>query len=234
MTKGTDRHPEAETLAAYTIGEAAHYLRLPPATVRAWAVGRRYLTRSGQKRAAPVLVIPSKKPPMLSFLNMVETHVLAAMTRDHDIPLQRVRRAVKYLEREFSTPRPLVDRQFETDGRDLFVREAERLINVTREGQTAIREALDLYLARIEWHASGLASRLFPFTGRAHPNAPRSVMIDPRVAFGKPVLAGTSIPTLAIAERFKAGESEAELALDYGRHETEIEEAIRCELYVAA
>ena len=59
-------------------------------------------------------------------------------------------------------------------------------------------------------------------------------MIDPGVAFGRPVLAGTSIPTIAIAERFKAGESEAELALDYGREESEIEEAIRCELAVAA
>lgn len=48
------------------------------------------------------------------------------------------------------------------------------------------------------------------------------------------MLAGTSIPTLAIAERFKAGESEAELALDYGRDRMEIEEAIRCELAVAA
>jgi uncharacterized protein (DUF433 family) len=128
----------------------------------------------------------------------------------------------------------LVDRRFETNGRDLFVREAEQLINVTRDGQTAIREALDLYLARIEWDPSGLAARLFPFTGKAHTDAPRAVMIDPRVAFGRPVLAGTSISTLAIAERFKAGESEAELAHDYGREESEIEEAIRCELAVAA
>jgi uncharacterized protein (DUF433 family) len=234
VAKSGERFPEAASLAAYTIGEAAHYLRLPPATVRAWAVGRPYPTRRGPAQAQPVLRIPARKPPMLSFLNLIETHVLAAMTRDHDIPLQRVRRAVTYLARTFDTPRPLVDRHFETDGRDLFVREAERLINVSREGQTAIREALDLYLARIEWDTSGLAARLFPFTGRARADAPRAVVIDPGVAFGRPVLAGTSIPTVAIAERFKAGESEAELALDYGREESEIEEAIRCELAVAA
>jgi uncharacterized protein (DUF433 family) len=156
------------------------------------------------------------------------------MTRDHDIPLQRVRLAVKYLARRFDTAHPLVERSFETDGRDLFVREAERLINVTREGQTAIREALDLYLTRIEWDACGLAARLFPFTGRAHAAAPRAVVIDPRLAFGRPVLVGTSIPTATIAERFKAGESEEEIALDYGRRRAEIEEAIRCELAIAA
>jgi uncharacterized protein (DUF433 family) len=37
-----------------------------------------------------------------------------------------------------------------------------------------------------------------------------------------------------VAERFKAGESLAELAADYGRDVTEIQEAIRCELDLAA
>lgn len=162
MAKAEQPYPDEALLAAYTVGEAAHYLHLPRATVRAWAVGR--------------LAIPSRKPPMLSFLNLIETHVLAA---------------------------------------------------------TAAK-ALDLYLARIEWDTSGLAAMLFPFIGKAHADAPRAVMIDPRVAFGRPVLAGTSIPTLAIAKRFKAGESETELARDYGRAESEIEEAIRFELALAA
>ncbi len=37
-----------------------------------------------------------------------------------------------------------------------------------------------------------------------------------------------------IAERYKGGESIAELAGDYDRSATEIEEAIRCELRIAA
>ena len=219
---------------AYTVGEVAHYLRLPAATVRSWAAGRSYPSLGGVTRSLPVLALPVKKPPTLSFLNLAEVHVLAAITRDHDVPLQRARRAVKYLERAFGTAHPLVERTFETNGRDLFIREAERLINVSRDGQTAIREALDLYLARIEWDEAGLATRLFPFTGKAVEGAPRAVMIDPGVAFGRPVLVGTSIPTQSIAERFKAGESEAQLATDYGRDRSEIEEAIRCELAVAA
>ncbi len=225
---------DARELPAYPVGEAAHYLRLPMATVRSWAVGRSYPTRGGATRSLPVLSLPLKRPPVLSFLNLAEVHVLAAITRDHAVPLQRVRRAVKYLERTFGTAHPLVEKAFETDGRDLFVREAERLINVSQDGQTAIREALDLYLARIEWDEAGLAARLFPFTGRAVLGAPRAVVIDPQIAFGKPVLVGTSIPTQIIAERFKAGESEAQLAVDYGRDRSEIEEAIRCELAVAA
>jgi uncharacterized protein (DUF433 family) len=59
---------------------------------------------------------------------------------------------------------------------------------------------------------------------------PRWVVIDPYVSYGRPVLAGTGIPTAAIAERYKAGESIDDLVTDYGRERPEIEEAIRCEL----
>ena len=61
--------------------------------------------------------------------------------------------------------------------------------------------------------------------------APRIVVVDPRVAFGRPVLAGTHIPTEVIYQRFGAGESVEQLADDYDRTPSEIEEAIRCEQY---
>ena len=61
--------------------------------------------------------------------------------------------------------------------------------------------------------------------------APRVVVVDPRIAFGRPVLVGTRIPTEVIYQRFEAGESIEQLADDYGRTPSEIEEAIRCEHY---
>ena len=51
---------------------------------------------------------------------------------------------------------------------------------------------------------------------------------------GERVLVGTGIPTAIVAERYKAGESIDELAEDYGRSRNEIEEAIRCELWLEA
>jgi uncharacterized protein (DUF433 family) len=108
----------------------------------------------------------------------------------------------------------LANRRFETDGVDLFVPELGTLINVTREGQIA----------------SGEATRLFPFTRKEASDEPRSVVIDPRVAFGRLVLVGTGIPTALVAERYKAGETMEELAKDYERDRVEVEEAVRCEL----
>ena len=224
----------ARLLPAYTVAEASHYLRLPIATLRSWVVGRTYATQVGPRRALPALIIPARDPAMLSFVNLVEAHVLASITRDYDVPLQTVRRAVRYLQREFESDHPLIERVLETDRRDLFIREAGKLVNVSRGGQVAIPEVVDLYLSRIEWDRAGFAMRLYPFTGKVGPDAPRAVVIDPRLAFGRPVLTGTAIPTQVIAERFKAGDSPQLLAEDYGRGASEVWEAIRCELAIAA
>lgn len=221
-------------LPAYTLPEAAHYLRLPVQTLRYWVLGRTYPTRSGPRRSAPVLELPDRKRRTLSFVNLVESHVLVAITRDHDVSLQKVRRAVKYLRREIGSAHPLIERSLETDRRELFIREAGLLIAVSQDGQMAMREVLDTYLSRIERDSAGFAARLYPFTVRADRTAPRAVVIDPQLAFGRPVLAGTGVPTEEVAERFKAGESPESLAADYGRRPSEIWEAIRCELEIAA
>jgi len=59
------------------------------------------------------------------------------------------------------------------------------------------------------------------------------VTMDPRVEFGRPVLKSSAVPTSVIADRYKAGESIAELAEDYGEEPLNIEEAFRCELQPA-
>ncbi len=74
-----------------------------------------------------------------------------------------------------------------------------------------MRALLSAYLKRIERDDAGLAIRLFPFTPRLSQDSPRLISIDPRVAFGRPVIAGTRIPTVEIAERYKAGDSIATL-----------------------
>jgi uncharacterized protein (DUF433 family) len=57
--------------------------------------------------------------------------------------------------------------------------------------------------------------------------------MDPRVEFGRPILKVSAIPTAVIADRYKAGESIADLADDYGEDPLNIEEAVRCELQPA-
>ncbi len=234
--------PTAETnrldpreVAAYPLFEAAHYLRLPAATLRSWVKGRYYETDSGPRFFSPVIKLPDPDLLSLSFVNLVEAHVLAALRRQHGIPLRDVRLAVNYLKRHFHQPRPLADHPLETDGLDLFVERFGSLVTATKGGQLALRDVLQAHLIRIDRDPStNVAVRLYPFTRSRAIEAPRFVVIDPRVSFGRPVLTGTGIPTSAIADRYKAGDSIDLLVDDYGRARQEIEEAIRCELQIEA
>lgn len=221
-------------LPAYALAEAAHYLRLPKPTLRSWVLGRFYPTQAGRRFFRPVIDLAGNGRHLLSFMNLVEAHVLDAIRREHEIPLQKVRRALNYVRREFPSRHPLADQRFQTDSLNLFVEKYGQLINASQEGQLAIRELLQAHLRRIEWDEAGLAVRLFPFTRKRQLEEPRVIVIDPLISFGRPVLVGTGIPTAVIAERYKAGESMDELAKDYDRERVEIEEAIRCELELQA
>lgn len=221
-------------LPSYSIAEAAHYLLIPRATVRSWVAGRPYPTKSGKRFFRPVIERPSEAKALLSFVNLVEAHVLDAIRREHEIRLDKIRSAIQYLQTEFGSPHPLADYRFATDGLDLFVEKYGHLINVSQSGQLAIKELLQAYLRRIDRDAVGFAVRLYPFTRKRQWDEPKAVVIDPYVSFGRPVLAGTGIPTSIVAERYKAGESVEQLADDYGRAPLDIEEAIRCELELEA
>jgi uncharacterized protein (DUF433 family) len=205
---------------AYSPAVVAHHLCLPVTTVRYWALGR--------DRYKPVIVLANPKAHLLSFRNLVEIHVLSAVRRRHAVTLPAIRKAVEYLGRAFGSVHPLSDEQMKTDRKHLFVEKFGQLINASREGQLAMEALLEAHLRRVERDDSGLPVRLFPFT-RLRPEGPQSVVIDPRVQFGRPCIAGTGVPTAVVVGRFKAGEALTSLADDYGREVSDIEEAIRYE-----
>jgi len=221
-------------LPAYPLLEAARYLRMPQATLRSWVAGRPYRTRAGGRFFKPVIYLAQGAPPVLSFFNLVEAHVLEAIRRRENIPLRKVRTAVAFLQRHYRSRHPLAEHDFETDGLDLFIQKAGLLINLSQDGQLAMRDLVAAYLRRVERDKTGLPVRLYPFTRKRDAEEPRAVVIDPAVSFGRPVLAGTGIATAILAERFKAGESLEELAKDYGRGPIDIQEALRCELPLEA
>ena len=69
------------------------------------------------------------------------------------------------------------------------------------------------------------------------PNRTQPLLPDPRVVVmnpaifvrPRPVIAGTGIPVSSIYERYKAGDSVADLVRDFRLETSAIEEAIRCE-----
>ena len=221
-------------IPAYRVTDAASYLGIPVTTLRAWSKGMNYGQRDGTKGYfKPVFSLPDPDRSLLSYFNLVEAFVLSSLRKKHLIKLFKIRTAIDSLRTRFKSAHPLAEHEFQTNGVDLFIEEYGELINLSHVEQLTMREILEAYLTRVEHDPAGRAAKLYPFIRLTGTDQPRNVVINPYVSFGKPVIAGTGLPTRVVAERFKAGDSIADIAADYGRKEEEIDDAIRYELRIA-
>ena len=211
----------------YAVWEAAHILKIPRTTLQHWVSGRDQFGR----KTDPLIILPDQQLKLLSFMNLVEAHVLDAIRYKHNVPLKNIRNGMAYLRDTFQSEHPLAEHAFEERrGIDLIIREGQNILNISRGGQFAFKEIVEAYLRRIEYDLDkGIAAYLYPYLKR-HPkeleDEPKLVLIDPRVSFGKPVLVGVGVPTAVIADRHDAGESVGELTKDYGCEASDIKQAI--------
>jgi uncharacterized protein (DUF433 family) len=236
-------------LPIYGARDAAACLNLPEKRVLDWLSGT-----SGY--AGPVLTVePGQR--RLSFFNLLEAFVLDELRR-RKFSLQELRAltrelrseypAVRYplAELEISVPHEVVKAPFglrsesgvsyspralKTGHRAVFTRSDDSLLEVSSRGRSLVfRDVWERYLHRIEKHPVEGVVRLYPFITKDRTlDAPKTIAIDPTVAFGKPVIAGTGIPTAAIYQLFNSGDRITEIAEEYDRDEAEIEAAIRYE-----
>lgn len=239
MSRRTERDlyrgRDPREIPAYDSFTASRYLRIPEQTIRNWAFGYEYATRTrGRAVTAPLIKVADPQGLFFSFSNLIELHVLGALRRDHRVEMKKIRRAVEWLRDKLGSARPLLEESLETDDTDVFVTKLGQLINASKHGQLAMHGVLQAYLKRIDRDAHGVPVRLFPFTWSPSPNqalenVPKMVAIDPAVAFGRPVIVGSRVPTIEVFERFTLGEQPDELAEDFGVTPGQILEAIRCE-----
>jgi len=211
----------------YTMEESARYLHVYYEKISYWAIG--------DLNHAPLTTVFTRRPILLSFKNLVECFVLESLRRIHGVSLQEIRKSVQRLRISDSSKYPLADCTLHTEGGRLIYldQNGKELVCLSKGGQMVFGDMVLPFLKRVERNERGIARRLFPFTRREHlrspSEAPKAVMIDPRVAFGMPVLVNSRISTAFLLSRKKGGASIQQLASDYGRPETEIEEALRLE-----
>lgn len=226
----------------YSIPLAAQYLRLRKDRLRDWVGGWYSQTKTDKHFFEPLIelpqhnnlkLLPQSKTTLLSFTNLVEAHVLIAIVKATGFSRKQLSTTLKCVNRNFSTPHLYARIEFQVEGiAVLFEKFGQKLAASGREQEA--RQILDIYFDRIVRDEAGLPIKLFPFTKLPGSDEPKTVMIDPRISFGRPVLAGTGIPTAMLAERYKAGDSIDELAEDYNCDRLQIEEGIRCELPLVA
>jgi len=216
---------DARNEPAYSITEASRYLRLLPATLRSWVLGPPYATARGLSQFAPVLKLAKRDPPTLSFSNLIQAHVLRSLRAEHGVSLGAVRQALAYAQRELKIDQLLLREELYTAGGELFLDRYGELMNLSASGQLAMRKVFEAHLKRVEWGKLRFPVRLYPFLVSGSADA-KSIVIDPQISFGRPVVSNAFISTRSIVDRIDAGENVEDVARDYNLTPEVVEEAV--------
>jgi uncharacterized protein (DUF433 family) len=205
-------------LPSYTVKETARYARVHSSTVTRWYYG------ASDMRA--VLPERERRTP-LSYMQLIEVAIVAAFRRA-GVPMQRIRKARDYFAREFDAEYPFAEYRVVSQGMHILLdleglwpaSDVRKVIITDAGGQVAWADLIggrfdefdyDLELA-IRWHPAGRQS---------------PIVIDPRIAFGAPVIRG--VPTWALRGRWRAGESIPRISASYRLSEPEVEDALTFE-----
>jgi uncharacterized protein (DUF433 family) len=209
---------------AYTLAEAARILDASPSTLRTWLHGRSYPTHAGRRQASPLVTTPRRQGAPLSFLDLVEVHMLLTIRRGYGIPLKRLRAAMEYLRHLGEHRLPLARKSFFHDHQHLYLGKDEHLISLSEAGQHVAADIVQDGMRQVVYGNDGFAERFFPTLAHRHQH---TIALVPVLAFGQPVIARRGVTVQAVVDRFAAGETVADLAEDLDLNNAEIEEALR-------
>ncbi|MBI2860100.1 MAG: DUF433 domain-containing protein [Chloroflexi bacterium] len=202
-------------LPAYPIGDAARYTKTNPRTVLYWYFGEK-----------PVLPERERHKP-LNYLQLVEL-AFVAFFRRIGIPMERIRAARDYIAQNFGNEYPLTLDKFKTEGYHILmeyqqfenIKEFDRVIVTDRGGQLAWDSLMGDKFAEFDYD--------YEIAMRWHPAGRQSlVLIDPRIAFGAPMVSG--IPTWVLKGRWKAGETPEEMRDEFELTSQAVTDALRFE-----
>jgi uncharacterized protein (DUF433 family) len=201
-------------LPSYLVGEAATYAQISPQTVVAWHKIEAALLAEREKRAA------------LSYMQLIEVAVVAAF-RKMGVPLKRIRAAREYAQQFLRSEFPFAEYRFKEEARHLYL-DSEQVSDIkpgsiaqVDEGGQLEWEIMIGRLREFDYEKNGIVLQ-WHVAGRSSP-----IVIDPRIAFGAPAVKGT--PTWIIRGRWNAGESNSDIAEDFGIKEEEVREALKFE-----
>jgi uncharacterized protein (DUF433 family) len=173
---------------------------------------------------ANVLNPVNRRPrqPDHSFSDLISLFVVRELRR-HGVTPAKIREGETYLRNLWQTDRPFVSDLIQTDGRDIFADDERITGQIERAtsggGQQVMLDVVREFLHDVRY-TDGKAQLWTP--------GPH-VVVDPRVQFGEPVVEGSRVPTVAVADvaiahdaataarRFRLTPEQARGALDFER-----------------
>ncbi|MDZ4684401.1 MAG: DUF433 domain-containing protein [Planctomycetaceae bacterium] len=183
----------------YSLKDAARLLKVKPSTLRYW---------SGELHGAEGIVPRQLEDDrLLTFAELMEFHFVK-LFRDHEVSLQAIRKAAKAASKKFHTNYPFTVKQFNTDGRSIFVtlhsRETDKeLIEDLQRGQLVFTKLIRPFFKKLEFRGTTEAARFWPLQKQGR------IVLDPNRRFGQPIDADTGVPTEALTRALKAGDGQS-------------------------
>lgn len=190
----------------YLIPDAARILRLPADSLRQW-VGGRNRQNDLLFPAGPIASAGEGRDRHFGFLTLVELYTVAQL-RQRQVSMTVIREARNELSKRFHTEHPFALGGLLCSGQKLLKELGDGvLLELGAKGQTAFEKLVEPFCARLDFdEATSLARRFHPL-GKDVP-----VVVDPRHAFGRPVIEGTNVTTEAIMSLARGGESVEDIA----------------------
>ena len=224
----------------YIRAEAARLLKVHPARLNRWVHGYTYRIREesrGIKRYQRPIVrvdLPTlDKITALSFVELMELRVVKSFI-DRGISLQRVRIAGERAMKLFGTPHPFATRRVFSGGKSIFAElsgaDIPDVVELTKNRDLQIYSGILLakYLDEIAFSDKTLlADRWWPLS-RQFP-----VVLDPKIAFGAPVVEGTATRTEIVAAMAKTASTDV-AANVYQLTKRQVQAAVQFEDLLAA
>lgn len=220
----------------YTFSEVSKLTDIPAQDLRRWLRGYSHkLEKSDERKEIEPLwesELDSYGIDGVTFHELLEVRFVQAF-REHGVSLQTIRRASINARELFNHEFPFTCKRFQTDGRTIFAGaikesgETEFLDMVKK--QYAFEQVIKPSLYKgIEFGDDDLASKWYPLERN------KSVVLDPKFSFGKPIVTDGHIRTSILYDAFKAEGNQRIVSKLYDVPITSVEAAIKFEERLAA
>jgi uncharacterized protein (DUF433 family) len=218
----------------YTVKEAARLVGANAITVSRWLRGYRFPTKwSGQGQSPPLFhtELPEVEGKLaIGFLDLIELLFIKAF-RSEGVSLPTIRLAARKAAKKWKNDHPFCLKRFATDGRTIFATVADGLdkdqvLELTRS-QLGFKSILNPYLKNMDYSKLGV-DRWWPL------GKDKVVFLDPRIAFGKPVVTAHNVPTESIWDAVRVNRSLSEVAKWFDLPVSEVQAAVDFEMSRAA
>ncbi len=223
-------------IGLYTFQEASKLTNASAQDLRRWLKGHAYKARSSDKRMnCPPLwrtELAESQIEGISFHDLLEVRFVQAF-RKYGVSLQTIRLASQQARQMFDHSYPFTCKRFQTDGRSIFAAALEetgetQLLDLAKRQYTFAKIIEPSLYRGIEFGHNELASRWYPVARS------KAIVLDPAIAFGKPIVTDGSIRTSILHDAFKAEKNKQFVAKLYEVPVSAVEAAIRFEDRLAA